>query len=74
VLAVATAVNNANVGADGTQQALLDGFQAAIVVSVIVAALGAILTSIRFGSRAVAADETLAGVEPLEAEVEAEAA
>ncbi len=74
VLAVATAVNNANVGADGSQQALLDGFQAAIVVSVIVAALGAILTSIRFRPRAVPADETLAEVEPLEAEVEAEAA
>jgi MFS family permease len=74
VLAVATAVNNANVGADGSQQALLDGFQAAIVVSVIVAALGAILTSIRFSPRAVPADETLAEVEPLEAEVEAEAA
>jgi EmrB/QacA subfamily drug resistance transporter len=74
VLAVATAVNNANVGADGSQQALLDGFQAAIVVSVIVATLGAILTSIRFRPRAVPADETLAEVEPLEAEVEAEAA
>jgi EmrB/QacA subfamily drug resistance transporter len=74
VLAVATAVNNANVGADGSQQALLDGFQAAIVVSVIVATLGAILTSIRFRPQAVPADETLAEVEPLEAEVEAEAA
>jgi EmrB/QacA subfamily drug resistance transporter len=38
VLAIATAVNNANSG--DTSAALLDGFQAAIVVSVIVAVLG----------------------------------
>ena len=32
VLAVATAVATANTGADGSSQALLDGFQAAVVV------------------------------------------
>jgi EmrB/QacA subfamily drug resistance transporter len=45
VLAVVTAVNNANVGAGGGPQALLDGFQAAIVVSVAVAVLGVIATA-----------------------------
>lgn len=40
VLAVATAVNNANMGSDGSRQALLDGFQAAIFVSVAAALLG----------------------------------
>jgi EmrB/QacA subfamily drug resistance transporter len=45
VLAVVTAVNNANVGTDGSPQALLDGFSAAIVVSVIAAALGVLATA-----------------------------
>jgi EmrB/QacA subfamily drug resistance transporter len=40
VLAVVTAVNNAATGADGSPQALLDGFQAALLVSVAVAILG----------------------------------
>ena len=40
VLAIVTAVNNANVGVGGTDQALLDGFHPAIVVSVIAAGLG----------------------------------
>jgi MFS family permease len=47
VLAVTTAVNNAAAGSDGSPQALLDGFQAAIVVSVIAAGLGAIVTAVR---------------------------
>jgi predicted MFS family arabinose efflux permease len=47
VLAVATAVNNANVGSDGSPQALLDGFHAAIVVSVVVAALGVVAVAVR---------------------------
>src|SRR3989442_13363634 len=49
VLAVVTAVNNANVGAGATKQALLDGFHPAIVVSVIAAVLGvaAIASGIR---------------------------
>jgi EmrB/QacA subfamily drug resistance transporter len=42
VLAVVTAVNNANVGSDGSPQALLDGFHAAIIVSLIVAVIGAV--------------------------------
>jgi hypothetical protein len=44
VLAVVTAVNNANAGAGGSPQALLDGFQAAVVVSVAAAVLGVIAT------------------------------
>src|SRR5262249_18151519 len=40
VLAVVTAVNNANVGSGGTGQSLLDGFHAALLVSVIVAGRG----------------------------------
>jgi EmrB/QacA subfamily drug resistance transporter len=41
VLAIVTAVNNANIGADGSAQSILDGFHAALIVSVIVAAIGA---------------------------------
>ncbi|MFL5870034.1 MAG: MFS transporter [Solirubrobacterales bacterium] len=41
VLAIVAAVNNANVGADGSPQAILDGFHAALIVSVVVAVLGA---------------------------------
>ena len=44
VLAVVTAVNNANAGAGGSPQALLEGFQAAVIVSVAVAVLGVIAT------------------------------
>jgi EmrB/QacA subfamily drug resistance transporter len=47
VLAVVTAVNNANTGTDGSPQALLDGFHPALAVSVIVAALGVIAMSFR---------------------------
>jgi EmrB/QacA subfamily drug resistance transporter len=39
-LAISTAVYNANVGITGTDQALLDGFQPALVVSVIASVLG----------------------------------
>jgi EmrB/QacA subfamily drug resistance transporter len=39
-LAIVTAVNNANVGPDGSPQALLDGFHAALIVPVIAAAIG----------------------------------
>ena len=46
VLAVVTAVMNANTGVDGSPQALLDGYQAAIVVSVIAAGLGVCATAI----------------------------
>ena len=73
VLAVATAVNNANTGADGSPQALLDGFHAAIVVSVIAATLGVLVTAMRFGTRTASAP--VAELEPVpEPEVEAEAA
>jgi EmrB/QacA subfamily drug resistance transporter len=40
VLAIATAVNNANAGSGGSADALLDGFHAAIVVSLVAAVLG----------------------------------
>lgn len=52
VLAIATAVNNANTG--NTPAALMDGFHAAIVVSVIVATLGAAAALV--GRRDTAAD------------------
>jgi EmrB/QacA subfamily drug resistance transporter len=42
VLAIVTAVNNANVGADGSPQALLDGFHAALFVSVAAALFGVV--------------------------------
>jgi EmrB/QacA subfamily drug resistance transporter len=47
-LAVTTAVNNANVGADGSPQALLDGFQAALIVPVIAAAIGVVVVTSGF--------------------------
>jgi EmrB/QacA subfamily drug resistance transporter len=75
VLAVATAVNDANRGAGGSPQALLDGFQAAIVVSVVAAGLGAVATALRGRTRLVPATEPLTDVEPLlETEPDAEAA
>ena len=75
VLAVATAVATANTGADGSSQALLDGFQAAVVVSVIAATLGVVVTAVRLRSRVPAlAAELPPAVEPeIEAEAEAEA-
>ena len=72
VLAVVAAVMNAATGADGSQQSLLDGFQAAIVVSVIAAGLGVVATAVRLRPRTVPAD--LAPVEPHEEQPEAEAA
>ena len=68
VLAVVTAVNNANTGADGSPQALLDGFQAAIVVSVIAAGLGVVVTALGGRTRG----EPAAPVEELEPAVDAE--
>jgi Na+/melibiose symporter-like transporter len=50
VLAVVTAVNNANTGG-GTPEGLLDGFQAAIFVSVAAAVLGVLATTLRVRSR-----------------------
>jgi EmrB/QacA subfamily drug resistance transporter len=46
VLAVATAVNETHAGAGGSPQALLDGYQAAIVVSLGAALLGAAATAV----------------------------
>jgi EmrB/QacA subfamily drug resistance transporter len=75
VLAVATAVNNANTVADGSQQGLLDGFQAAVVVSVIAAGIGVAVTALRFRARTEPAAEPVADEEaPVEAQPEAEAA
>jgi EmrB/QacA subfamily drug resistance transporter len=78
VLAVSTAVLNANTVA-GSPQGLLDGFQAAVVVSVIAAGLGVVISVVRFGRRtepvveAAPAPELDSVLEP-EAEPEAEAA
>jgi EmrB/QacA subfamily drug resistance transporter len=55
VLAVVTAVNNAATGADGSPQAVLDGFHAALVVPLIVAVLGAAVATLGARRRAVPA-------------------
>ena len=47
VLAIATAVNNANTG--NTPEALMDGFQAAIAVSVIVAVAVGVTPAVSVG-------------------------
>jgi EmrB/QacA subfamily drug resistance transporter len=62
VLAVSTAVNNAAAGSGGSPQALLDGFQAAIVVSVIAAGIGALVTAV--GRRPQAVPEAVGVDEP----------
>src|SRR5262249_57574812 len=46
VLAVVTAVNNANTGAGGTPEDLLQGFHPALVVPVIAAGLGVLAMSV----------------------------
>jgi EmrB/QacA subfamily drug resistance transporter len=51
VLAVATAVNSAAAGADGSPQGVLDGFHAAVVVSVLAAGLGVLATAVRLRTR-----------------------
>jgi len=69
VLAVVTAVVNANTGATGTPQALLDGFHPALVVPLIAGLLGILAMAPGLRTRAVPL------VEPeVEAEPEAEAA
>ena len=60
VLAIVTAVNNANVGLGGTKQALLDGFHPAIVVSVIAAGLGVLAIASGLLARPVAPVELVA--------------
>lgn len=47
VLAVTTAVINANTGTGGTRQATLDGYHAALYVSVIAATIGILVTVLR---------------------------
>jgi EmrB/QacA subfamily drug resistance transporter len=69
VLAVVTAVNNANVGPAGSPQGLLDGFRAAVVVSVIAAGIGVGVTALRGRPQPALATEPVP-----EAEAEAEAA
>ena len=68
-LAIATAVNNANVGLGGTPQALLDGFHPALVVSVIASLLGIAAIA----TRRPRLRRELAVELPVEAEVETEA-
>src|SRR4029453_9669678 len=46
VLAVVTAVNAANTGADGSNPALLDGFHAALLVPLGIALAGAAVTAL----------------------------
>jgi EmrB/QacA subfamily drug resistance transporter len=69
VLAVVTAVNNA-ARTPGSAQGTLDGFHAAIVVSVIAAGVGMLLTAARLRTKPAAALEEL----PVEAEPDVEAA
>ena len=68
MLAVVTAVDNANHGPGSSPQALLDGFHPAIVVSLIAAVLGVPAMSARGRTRPVEVDE------PVELEAEREAA
>jgi EmrB/QacA subfamily drug resistance transporter len=75
VLAVVTAVNNAYTGAGGSPQALLDGFQAAIVVPVIAAGLGVVVTALGVGTRLQPGAGPVEELEPVaDAEPEARAA
>jgi MFS family permease len=53
VLAVVTAVNSANAGSGGSAEALLDGFHAAILVSLIAAVLGVAAVALRRRARAI---------------------
>ena len=56
VLAIVTAVANANGAADGSAQGLLDGFHAAIWVSLAAAFLGVLATTLRGREREVAVE------------------
>jgi EmrB/QacA subfamily drug resistance transporter len=69
VLAVVTAVNDAARGPDGSAQSLLDGFHAAIYVSLVAAALGVAVMALRRRAQPVAVEEA-----DTELEIEAEAA
>jgi EmrB/QacA subfamily drug resistance transporter len=69
VLAVVTAVVNANTGASGTPQAVLDGFHPALIVPVIAGSLGILAMASGLRRRAVAVAEP-----EMDVEYEAEAA
>src|SRR5215475_4165158 len=71
VLAITTAVNNAANGSADSPQALLDGFRAAAVVSIVAAGLGVAVTALRFGARRV---PEVVGETDVDAQPEAEAA
>ena len=73
MLAVVTAVNNANTGTDGSPEALLDGFQPAIIVSLVAAAAGVAVAAVGFRRSSV--PDVEAEAEPaLDVEPEAQAA
>ena len=55
---------NANVGSDGSPQALLDGFHAALFVSVAAAVLGIAAVVFRRRGRPEIVDEAVAEAEP----------
>ena len=76
VLAIVTAVNNAYAGSGASGQALLDGFHAAISVSVIAAVLGVTAIAVGIVRRPVAPVElvAVAGEPEAEPEFDAEAA
>jgi EmrB/QacA subfamily drug resistance transporter len=75
VLAVVTAVNNATTGADGSPQGLLEGFQSAVVVSVIAAGIGVVVMALRGRTRITPAAEPALAVEAdVDTQPEAEAA
>jgi EmrB/QacA subfamily drug resistance transporter len=57
VLAVVTAVNSANTGSGGSPSALLNGFHAALVVSLIAALVGVAATTLRRRARAIPCPE-----------------
>jgi hypothetical protein len=61
-----TAVNNANVGSDGSPQALLDGFHPAIVVSVVAGLLGLLAVAVPLRRRRTAELVVPAAEEALE--------
>jgi hypothetical protein len=68
VLAVVTAVNNANVGIDGSKQALLDGFHPALLVSVIASVVGVAAIGLRRRTRP---EPVVEEIPEVEVEVEA---
>jgi hypothetical protein len=64
-------VNDANTVADGSTQGLLDGFQAAVVVSVIAATLGVLVSALPLVRRTEPATDVEAHLDAEDAEAEA---